>query len=80
MDMVRGIDKDSDIPEDTLGVDDEETAESDTFILEKDTIIAGDGHVSVGDEREFEVGAETTLLPRLVSPCKVRVLRVGRDT
>ncbi len=80
MNMAQVIDKDSDIPEDTFGVDDKETVESDTFILEKDTIIAGDGHVSVGDERELEVGTETTLLRRLVSPCKVRVLRIGRDT
>lgn len=34
-------------PEDTLGVDDEETTESNALLFEKDTVVASDAHATV---------------------------------
>lgn len=65
------------IPQDTLGVDDEETAEGDTLFLDQDAVISGDLHITVCKERQLEIGTETTLFTRLVSPRKMGVLRVG---
>lgn len=68
-----------DEPQNTLGVDDEETTEGDTLFLDQDTVIFGDFHVSIRKKGQPEIGAKTTLLTRLVCPRKVRVLRVGGD-
>ena len=65
-----------DTPQDTLGVNDEETTEGNTLFLDQDAIISGDLHVTVCKKRQLEIGTETTLLTRLVSPRKVGVLRV----
>ena len=67
------------IPYDALWIDDEKTPERDTLFLDEHVVVARDLHVPVGDQREFQVGPETALLPRLLPPGKVRVLRVGRD-
>jgi len=74
-------DKDKlDAPQDTLGVDDEQSTKSNALLLEKDAVVAGDLHVPVGNERKREVRSETTLLAGLGGPCKVRELGVGRNT
>ena len=52
---------DGDLAEDTLRVDDEEAAESDTLLLEEDAVVAGDLQVLVGNERKLEVRAQATL-------------------
>lgn len=67
------------VPQNTLRINDEKATESNALILEEDTIVTGDGHVPVGDERKVEVGAETTLLAGLGGPGEVGVLGVGRD-
>lgn len=53
---------DSNLAENTLGVNDEETTESNTLVLDEDTVVTRDLHVSVSNERELEVRAETTLV------------------
>lgn len=67
-------------PQDTLGVNDEETTKGNALLLEEDTVVAGDLHVPVGDEGEGEVRAEATLLAGLGGPGEVRVLRVGGNS
>jgi len=69
-----------DTPQGTLGVNDEETTEGNTLFLDQDAVISGDLHITVCKKRQLEIGAETTLLTRLVGPGKVGVLRVGRDS
>jgi hypothetical protein len=71
---------DGDLAEDTLGVDDEETAKSDTLVLNQDTVVARDLGGLVGDEGELQVGTETTLLARLLNPGKMGEVGVGGDT
>jgi hypothetical protein len=71
---------DGDLAEDTLGVDDEETAESDTLVLDQDTVVTGDLGGLVGDEGELQVGTETTLLAGLLNPGKMSEVGVGGDT
>jgi len=66
-----------DTPQDTLGVDDEETTESDTLFLNQDAVIPGDFHGAVCKKRQSEIGTKATLLTRLVSPRKMGVFRVG---
>lgn len=68
------------IPHNTLGVNDEETAERNTLFLDEDIVITRDLHAPVCNQGEFQVGSKTTLSPRLLSPSKVRVLRVSRNT
>lgn len=67
-------------PQDSLGVDDEEPTEGDALLLEEDTVVAGNLHISVGDEGKGEVRAKATLLAGLGGPGKVRVLRVGGNS
>ena len=67
------------LPQNALRINDEKTAKSDALVLEENTIVTGDGHVPVGNERKAEVGAETTLLAGLGGPGEVGVLGVGRD-
>ena len=71
---------DGDLPENTLGIDDEETPESDAVLLNENTVVARDLHALVGEEGELEVGTETTLLAGLGRPGKVSVVRVGGST
>lgn len=66
-------------PKGTLGVDEEQTTESDTLVLEEDAVVARDAHAAVSNQRELEVGAKSTLLPWLRSPCEVGELGVGGD-
>lgn len=65
--------------EDTLGVDEESTAEIDTLLLNENTVSLGDGVAAVGKETDLEVGAEATFLAGGVGPGQVRVLRVGGE-
>ena len=65
------------VPQNTLGVNDEETTEGDALFLNQDTIISGDFHGAVCEKRQPEIGTETTFLTRLIGPRKVGVLRVG---
>ena len=71
---------DGNLPEDTLGIDVEEATESDTVLLDQDTVVARDLHALVGEEGELEVGTETALLAGLGRPSKVSVVRVGGGT
>ena len=71
---------DRDLPEDTLGIDDEEATESDTVLLNQDTVVTRNLHALVGEEGELEVGTETALLAGLGRPGKVSVVRVGGGT
>lgn len=65
------------IPQDTLGVNDEETTQGDTLFFDQDAVISGDLHITVCKKRQLKIGTETTLLARLVGPCKMGVFRVG---
>ena len=71
---------DSNLAENTLGVNDEEATKSDTFLLNENAVVARDLLVPVGNQRELEVGAQTALLAGLVGPGEVSVLRIGRNT
>ena len=71
---------DRDLAKDTLGIDNEEATESDTILLNEDTVVARDLHALVGEEGELEVGTETALLAGLGRPGKVSVVGVGRGT
>ena len=70
---------DRDLPEDTLGIDDEEATERDTRILDQHAVVARNLHAAVGDEGDLEVGAKAAGLALELRPCKVRVLRVGGE-
>ena len=73
-DAIHAVVRKENRPEDALGVDDEEATESDTLLLNEDTIVAGNGHVLVRNQGELEVRTETALLARLSGPGEVRVL------
>ena len=62
---------DSNLAENTLGVNDEETAEGDALVLEQHAVVARDLLAAVGDQRQLQVGAETALLARLRLPGQV---------
>ena len=47
-----------DAPKDALRVDDEETTERDTCVLNQHAVVARDLHAAVGDEGDLEVGAK----------------------
>ena len=70
---------DGDLAENTLGVDDEETAESDALVLDEDTVGAGDLGGLVGDEGELQVGTETALLAGLLDPGEMGEVGVSGD-
>lgn len=61
----------NDLPDNSLGVDDEQTTESYTSILQKNTIFASNLLGLVSNNRDIHF-TETTLLARSVDPCKVR--------
>ena len=69
-----------DLTQDTLGVDNEKTTESNTLLLDQHAIAARDLLRLVSHKGQLEVRAETTLLAGLVGPGQVREVRVGRDT
>lgn len=60
-----------------LGVNDEETTESDTLLLNEDTVILGDLVVLVGEEGDVHT-TETTVLACGTRPRKEGVLGVDR--
>lgn len=68
---------DSDLPQDALRVDDEETAQSDTLVFDKHAVVPGYGHAAVGNQRKLEVGAEATFLACLGRPREMGKLGVG---
>ena len=65
------------IPQNTLGIDDEKTTESDTHFFNEDTVLSRDLHVTVCQERQLELGTQAACLTSLVSPRKVGVLRIS---
>lgn len=71
---------DGDLAQGTLGVDDEETTEGDTLLLDQHTVVAGDLEVLVGDQGELQVVTETTLLAGTLDPGQVGEVAVGGDT
>lgn len=60
------------VPENTLGVDDEQPAERDALPLQQHTVVARDLHRLVRNERQLEVGPEPALRARLRRPRQVR--------
>jgi hypothetical protein len=70
---------DGDLAENTLGVDDEETAESDALVLDQNAVGAGDLGGLVGDEGELQVRTETALLAGLLDPGEMGEVGVGGD-
>ena len=79
-DAIHAVERKENRPEDALGVDDEEATESDTVLLNQDTVVTRNLHALVGEEGELEVGTETALLAGLGRPGKVSVVRVGGST
>lgn len=71
---------DSDLAEDTLGIDDEETTKSDTLILKQDIVGLSNLVVGVRNQGKLKIRTETALVARLSGPGEVRVLGVrGRS-
>jgi len=68
------------IPYDALWIDNEKTSERNTLFLNENIVVTRDFHVPVGNQRKFQVGSKTTQLLWLLSPSKVRELRISRDT
>lgn len=71
---------DGDLAQGALGVDDEEAAQGDTFLLNQAAVVAGNLEVLVGNEGQLEVLAETTLLAGALAPGQVGEVAVGGDT
>jgi hypothetical protein len=71
---------DGDLSEDTLGVDNEETAQGDALVLDQDAVAAGDLCALIGDEGELQVGTQTALLAGLLNPGEMGEVGVGGDT
>lgn len=71
---------DGDLAEGALGVDDEETAQGDAFLLDQDAVVARDLEVLVGNQGELQVLAQTALLARTLAPGQVCEVAVGGDT
>ncbi len=69
---------DGDLAENTLGVNNEEATESDTLLLDEDTVVARDLLVPVGDQRELQVRGQTALLAGLGGPGEVGVSGISR--
>lgn len=67
---------DSDLPQDALRVDDEETTQGDTLVFDKHAIVPGHGHVAVGNQGKLEAGAEATFLACLGGPREMGELGV----
>jgi hypothetical protein len=68
---------DGDLTDGTLGIDDEETAESDTSFFNEDTIFSGNALGLIGKDRNVHF-TKTTLLTRGVNPSKMREFYFGR--
>lgn len=71
---------DGDLAQGALRVDDEETAQGDTLLLDQDAVVAGDLEVLVGDQGQLQVLTKTTLLAGALAPCQVGEVAVGGDT
>lgn len=62
---------DGDLTNNTIGVNDKETTESNTVVFDEDTVVLGNGLGLIGKERDLHF-TETTLLTRSVDPSEVR--------
>lgn len=67
---------DGDLSDNALGVNDEETTESNAILLNEDAVVLGEGVVGVSDEGNLNL-AETAVLAGDIGPGKEGVLRVG---
>lgn len=67
---------DGDLSDGSLGVNDEDTSESNTGLGDQHTVVLGQGVVGVSEERDVD-GAKTTVLSGNVGPGEERVLGVG---
>ena len=56
---------DSNLAENTLGVNDEQTTEGNPFVFKEDAVITRDLQVFVGDKRKLKVRSKATLRTRL---------------
>ena len=65
------------VPQHPIGVDEELSPKGDALVLDEHTVVAGDAHVPICDQGQFEVRSEAALLSRLVGPREVSVLRIG---
>ena len=70
--------KTGNVPQRALRVNDEQTTEGNTLLLDEDTVVTRNRHVAVREERKLEVRSETALLAGLSRPCEVGEVRVGR--
>lgn len=59
---------DGDLADDAVGVDDEEAAEGNAFLLDEDTVVLGELVVLVGEEGNVDL-AEAAVTSRGVGPC-----------
>lgn len=67
---------DGDLSDNALGVNDEDTSESDTGLGDENTVVLGQGVVGVSKQGDVD-GTKTTILSGNVGPGKQRVLGVG---
>jgi len=67
---------DGDLTQGALGVDDEQAAESDAFLLDENTVVAADLMVGVSEHGDLHL-AKTALLAGLLNPGEVGELGVG---
>lgn len=70
---------DGDLAQGALGVDDEEAAQGDAFLLNEDAVVAGNLEVLVGNQGQLEVLAQTALLAGALAPRQMGEVAVGGD-
>ena len=68
------------MPQDTLRINNEKPTEGDTFLLDENTVISGDVHVTIFNKWQLEIRTEAAFFTRTASPRKVAVTRVGGYT
>ena len=66
-----------DLTEDTLGIDNEKTTQSDALLLNQNVVVFSNLVVGVRNQGKLEVRTEATLVARLRSPGEMSVLRIG---
>lgn len=70
---------DGDLTQGALGVDDEETAQGDSLLLDQNAVVAGNLEVLVGHQRQLQVLAQAALLAGPLAPRQVGEVAVGGD-
>ena len=70
---------DRDLPEHTLGIDDEQTTEGDTGILKEDIVVPSDLLGEVRQQGVLQL-TQSSVLALQIRPCQVAKVRVDGDT